>query len=197
MLKKHLGFSLNIVALIFFFPGIYLNMFRLDMEMAASISGSSLLANLINKELSIINTVNELWQDQRLFVAALIFIFSICIPLIKTSLLSIAYLTKKQKWETKLVKFVTNIGKWSMADVFVVAVFLAILSTNHGDTNNAQQVSIFGFKIMIEISTQTMSNVGLGFYYFCAYCFVSMLGSQLYLSHIQQTNAEQNVTMRN
>lgn len=183
MLKKHLGFSLNIIALGIFFPGIFLTMFTLNMEMAANISGSPITSNLINKELSIVTTIEELWRDQRTLVALLILFFSVCIPLLKTLLLTLAYFTKRSAIEHKLVKFVSIIGKWSMADVFVVAVFLAILSTNHGDTSNVQQFNIFGFKIALEISSQTMSAVGQGFYFFTAYCIVSMIGTQLFLSY--------------
>jgi len=179
VLIKHLGFGLNIIALGLFFPGILLTMFSLNMDMAANMSGSSLTANLINKDLSILATVEELWQHDRLLVAALIFIFSVCIPLLKALLLSVAYFIKPPSRAGRLVNFVAAIGKWSMADVFVVAVFLAVLSTNHADTATTQQYSILGFKIALDLSTETLSAVGEGFYYFTAYCFVSLLARQL------------------
>ena len=185
MYKKHLGFALNIVALGLFFPGILLTMFTFNMEMAANISGSSLTSSLIDKELSIITTVKELWEDQRLLVAALIFAFSICIPLLKTLLLCIAYFTKSLQVEKRLIKFVGAIGKWSMADVFVIAIFLAIMSTNHAETSNSEQLSVFGFKIAFEVSTQTLSAAGEGFYYFTAYCVLSLIGTQLASSAIK------------
>ena len=179
MYKKHLGFAFNIVALGMFFPGILLTMFSFNMEMAANISGSALTSSLIDKELSIMATISELWEDQRLLVAALIFAFSVCIPLLKTILVCFAYFTKSLKVEKRLINFVGTIGKWSMADVFVIAIFLAIMSTNHADTSNSEQLSVFGFKIALDISTQTLSAAGEGFYYFTAYCVLSLIGSQL------------------
>lgn len=179
MYKKHLGFAFNIIALGLFFPGILFTMFSFNMEMAANVGSSALTSSLINKELSIIATVKELWEDQRLLVAALIFVFSVCIPLLKTILLCVAYFTKKYQVEKRLIGFVSAIGKWSMADVFVIAIFLAIMSTNHADTSTAEQLSMFGFKINIDISTQTLSAAGEGFYYFTAYCLLSLIGTQL------------------
>jgi uncharacterized paraquat-inducible protein A len=179
MYKKHIGFAFNIVALGLFFPGILLTMFSFNMEMAANISGSALNSSLIDKELSIMATISELWDDQRLLVAALIFAFSVCIPLLKTVLVCFAYFTKSLQVEKKLIKFVGAIGKWSMADVFVIAIFLAIMSTNHADTNSLEQLSVFGFKIALDISTQTLSAAGEGFYYFTAYCLLSLIGTQL------------------
>ena len=132
-------------------------------------------------------TVQDLWADQRLLVAGLIFLFSVCIPLFKTTLVTIAYIKKNTQVEKRLMSLVSGIGKWSMADVFVVAVFLAILSTNHAETMNTSQMSLFGFKIGIDISSQTLSSIGEGFYYFTGYCFLSLFGTQLTMSALKDT----------
>lgn len=180
VLNKHIGFYLNVLALVLFVPGILLPMFSLDMAMTAAVSGSEFTTDIVNKQLSLIGTVKELWQDQRTFVAILIFAFSVCIPIFKSVLLLIAYLKKNTSLERRLVNFVGAIGKWSMADVFVVAIFLAVLSTNHAETATTHQLSMFGFKINIEMSSETLSAAGEGFYYFAAYCLVSLIACQLY-----------------
>ncbi|MEW6981659.1 paraquat-inducible protein A [Colwelliaceae bacterium 6471] len=176
-MKKHIGFGFNIIAILLFIPGILLPMFSLSMEMTAKVSASSLSSDLIDKELSLIATIQELWQDERFMVAMLIFLFSICIPIVKTLLVSISYAKKHTEAERKILAFVSKIGKWSMADVFVVAIFLAVLSTNHAETTNGQQLSILGFRMDLLISSETLSTVGLGFYYFTAYCILSLLGT--------------------
>ena len=187
MIKKHIGFSLNMLALSLFIPGIILPMFSLTMEMTANISGSNLSSDFINKELSLLTTIQELWQDDRILVATLIMIFSICIPLIKTCLVSWAYYKKNTEIEGEIINFVAKIGKWSMADVFVVAIFLAVFSTNHAETVNSKQISVFNFKLNLLISSETLSVVGVGFYCFTAYCLLSLLGTQIsqtYIPHI-------------
>lgn len=180
--KHHLGFGLNMLALGLFFPGIFMVMFEFDMQMMVLLSNSELTAPLVGKELSIMATVQNLWQEERLLVAVLIFVFSVCIPLIKTVIISIAYFVKEQTVANKLVNFVNIIGKWSMADVFVVAIFLAVLSTNHGETASIKTFSVFGFNLTVQISSQTLSQVGAGFYYFTGYCMLSLLGTQLMTS---------------
>ncbi|MGS2721458.1 paraquat-inducible protein A [Paraglaciecola aestuariivivens] len=192
MYKKHLGFSLNILALGLFFPGILLTMFSFNMEMMANLSSSSFTSTLVNKELSIMATVKELWQDQRIIVAMAIFVFSVAIPLLKSLLVAISYFCQSLAWEKRLLAFVSTIGKWSMADVFVVAIFLAVLSTNHAQTQNTEQFSVFGFSLSIDISSQTLSNAGQGFYYFLAYCLVSLLGTHLAHSAVKQRVADSN-----
>lgn len=184
-MRRHFGFFLNIAALGLFFPGILLPMFSMNMEMIAAILSTELSSILVDKELSIMATVDDLWHDDRLLVATLIFLFSVCIPLLKTTLVTLAYFTKGTSVERNLVGFVAVIGKWSMADVFVVAIFLAILSTNHAETTNIHELSFFGLQMAFEISTQTLSAVGQGFYYFTGYCIVSLIGTHLACSALR------------
>lgn len=178
-MKKHLGFLLNLLAIGLFIPGIFLPMFFLHMDMTATVANASLSSGLLNKQLSLVETVQELYQDDRLLVACLIFFFSICIPLIKSLLVTWAYFKRNTDFERKIYGFVGKIGKWSMADVFVVAIFLAVLSTNHAETADSQQLVMFGFKMDLLISSQTLSAVGQGFYFFVGYCLLSLLASQI------------------
>ena len=71
-----------------------------------------------------------------------------------------------------------------MADVFVVAIFLAVLSTNHAETATQQQLALFGFKLDLIVSSETLSALGAGFYYFTAYCLLSLLGTAISQSSI-------------
>jgi len=188
MIKKKIGFAINLLALFLFVPGIVLPMFSLSMEMTANVSGSNLSSTLIDKELSLVNTIQELFLDDRILVGLLILIFSICIPVLKTIMVSVAFLKREQIIEKKIINFVASIGKWSMADVFVIAIFLAVLSTNHAETTNAQQLALFGFKLNLNISSETLSFVGQGFYYFTAYCLLSLIGTHLYQSALKEKN---------
>lgn len=184
MIKKHLGFLFNLIAISLFIPGVLLPMFSLNMAMTANVSGAKITNTLIDKNLSLLQTIQELWQDERLLVAALIFSFSICIPVVKFILLTIAYIKKHSTLEVTVYKIISKIGKWSMADVFVVAIFLAVLSTNHAETATQQKMAIFGFKLDFIVSSETLSALGPGFYYFTCYCLLSLLGTAISSSSI-------------
>jgi len=188
MMRTHFGFYLNLIAILLFIPGVLLPMFALNMDVSANISGPALTSELVNKELSLLTTIQELWQHDRLLVAGLIFIFSICIPLLKTCLVAWSYFKRNTQIERRIIGFVGAIGKWSMADVFVVAIFLAVLSTNHAETANQQSLSIMGFKLNIMISSETISSVGHGFYFFIAYCLLSLIGTQLSQSGLNKAS---------
>ncbi|MCU4676114.1 paraquat-inducible protein A [Catenovulum sp. 2E275] len=179
MYQKHLGFIFNIIAIALFVPGIILPMISINMEMTANMAQSALSSTLVNKELSILATVQDLFYDDRLLVAFLILFFSVIVPVLKTSLLCSTYFVKNPQTEQTIISWLNSIGKWSMADVFVVAIFLAILSTNHAETANQQSFALFGFKLDLIISSQTLSAAGAGFYYFTGYCLLSLLGTHL------------------
>ena len=104
--------------------------------------------------------------------------------MIKFLLLSLAYAKKNSTLEARIYNIIGKIGKWSMADVFVVAIFLAMLSTNHADTATQQQLAMFGFKLDLLISSETLSALGDGFYYFTSYCLLSLLGTSISQSSI-------------
>lgn len=190
MIQKHIGFAINVIAIGLFVPGIVLSMFTLNMSMGVDISGSVLSSELLAKDLSILGTVRELWQQDRILVAFLIFAFSVLIPITKTILVAVVYFCRDQYLAKKIIAFVAGIGKWSMADVFVVAVFLAVLSTNQADTAEQYQVSFFGMNIAFELATEILSDVGEGFYYFVAYCLLSLLGTQLIFSGVNRKPRE-------
>ncbi|BDX05232.1 paraquat-inducible protein A [Planctobacterium marinum] len=185
-MKQNIGFILNILALGLFVPGIMLPIFSMNMEMQADLGSSALSTALIDKELSILGTVTELWNEQRYLVGFLILFFSVVVPLLKTSLVTVARIIRSQETKQKLLSFVTSIGKWSMADVFVVAIFLAVLSTDHASTTSTEQINMGLFKITFELSSQTLSNVGLGFWFFTAYCLISLAGTQLFYRGVKQ-----------
>jgi uncharacterized paraquat-inducible protein A len=79
------------------------------------------------------------------------------IPVLKVFSLLVVSLFIESKFAHGLIHFFKMIGKWSMVDVFVVAVFLVYLTANKGDISRAE--------------------VEMGLYYFLAYVIVSMLVS--------------------
>ena len=109
------------------------------------------------------------------FVAVLIFSFSIVVPVIKLTASLFVLYSKRLASNKIFVWLVQNISKWSMADVFVVAIFLATLG--YKSMINQQMGMLTGSEhITGVIDTQT-SSVQLGFYFFLAYCLVSIATS--------------------
>jgi len=118
-----------------------------------------------NKTNSILSTARELYENNHAPVAGLILLFSVGVPLIKALLLLFAHLPFRQTVKRRLLWISAATSKWSMADVFVVAIFVAYLAAN----------GIKESRALVDFS----SELGSGFYYFLAYCLLSILATQL------------------
>lgn len=114
--------------------------------------------DLFEQTRSIIGSIRTLHESGNDFVAGLILLFSVVVPLVKGILLLAVLLLKAPVVRYRLFAFVRNISKWAMADVFVVGVYVAYLSAKATDALDA--------------------TLGRGFYFFVGYCLVSLLALQ-------------------
>lgn len=130
---------------------------------------------VFSKSRSIIGTVEELYSSGNPLVAFLIALFSIVIPAVKLTLLLYTSLAAKSRASRSIDKFEKAIGKWSMADVFVIAIMVAYLAAVA--SNDMEEL----FSLEAEFSS--------GFYYFLGYCLLSIMASQLLTVRKTQTPA--------
>ena len=115
-------------------------------------------AELFSQTRSIVQTVKSLHESGDNFVAGLILLFSVIVPVGKGILLITVMLLKNATAKLRIFKFVGAISKWSMADVFVVGVFVAFLAAKANSNLDAK--------------------LETGFYYFAAYCLLSIASHQ-------------------
>jgi paraquat-inducible protein A len=81
---------------------------------------------------TIVGGVIELWQMGSWYIAMVVFVASVFVPVFKIALLStLVYLTQRKsalglRRRTRLYRLVESIGQWSMLDVFVVILLAAL-----------------------------------------------------------------------
>ncbi len=155
-IRNIIALLLIIASLVCLYPGLVKPILSINIGVDLPIVGS---LQLHDTKQSIIDTIRTLHRGNNTFVAILILFFSVVIPVVKALLLLLALFIKKQGVRSKLHKFVSLIGKWSMADVFVVGVMIAFLATRSDDNIDAA--------------------LHEGFYYFLAYCLISILSYQI------------------
>ncbi|MFT5337666.1 MAG: hypothetical protein ACI9YL_001671 [Luteibaculaceae bacterium] len=168
----------------FLFLGIFLPMIEIDArisEMKFNLLGEPLEfldQVLFYKCKSIINVVEVMLSQGKIdlfFVGSLVLTFSVLFPLSK--LISIVFYATSDRLKNNPVInwFVFKTGKWSMADVMVVAIFMAfigfsgILSEQLGQIENIAP--------NLKILTTNESHLEFGFYTFTAFVLISMLCS--------------------
>ncbi len=125
---------------------------------------------------SIVSSVDRLYEVGSPVPATLILLFSVVVPLSKAALVASALFMADAVRRRRTLWFVETIAKWSMADVFVVALFIAYLAaqasqTAPGDPNAGPPIVAF------------TAHFGPGFYWFAAYCLFS-LASQQYTARL-------------
>ena len=148
-------------------PSIVVNMVDMVVQ-GLDVSGT---VNAFDKTRSIIGTAQELYVNGHLPVAALIIIFSVGVPLLKALLLLIVQFPIQAKLRSGLLIVSNAISKWSMADVFVIAIFIAYLAGN----------GIQESKGLVDFN----ASLGTGFWFFLGYCLASILGTQLLTSAVK------------
>ena len=109
---------------------------------------------------SVDSIIGLLFKDKNYGVAWAVLCFSVLFPLFKILLtLLLVYIPKLRKVKT-FAMILSIIGKWSMADIFVAAVFLAYFSFHNMNAG---------------IETSSQSLIGLDF--FLGYAIISIIAS--------------------
>jgi paraquat-inducible protein A len=81
---------------------------------------------LFENQISVYQGLIVLWQSSELFLFLILFVFTVIFPFVKINALLAVWLYPKldQEHARKLFAFVASLGKWSMLDVFVVAILV-------------------------------------------------------------------------
>ena len=82
---------------------------------------------------TIISGVIKLWQDGAWDLALIVFVASVVVPILKIGVIGFLALSVQFRWRvqmverTRLYRLVEQIGHWSMLDIFVVALLVALV----------------------------------------------------------------------
>lgn len=120
--------------------------------------------NIFDKTRSVLGTMEDLISTGNVFVGFLIGLFAVIVPVSKLILLGTAAVVRGNH-KRLLRKMSGIISKWSMSDVFVMAILVGYLAGNATKSSGD--------------AVQMGAELGPGFYFFTAYCFCSIFSSQL------------------
>jgi hypothetical protein len=110
-----------------------------------------------------------------ILVGILVLAFSVLFPLSKL-ISSIGYIYSKKLKSSRLIKFlVFKTGKWSMADVMVVAIFMAYIGFEGLISEQLRQLDRLAQSMSVLTTNQT--NLQVGFYMFTSFVILSLLVS--------------------
>ena len=125
---------------------------------SASVTFMGRTIEIFQQTRTILESIRELHRSGNDFVAGLVLLFGVIVPLVKGVLLGVVAFWRNPVWRWRVFVFVRSISKWAMADVFAMGVYVAYLAGKASENLDAE--------------------VRVGFYYFVAYCLVSLAALQ-------------------
>ncbi len=114
---------------------------------------------------SILGAVQELARTGHVLVAFLVILFSVIVPVVKGGLVVYGNVGAASPARERASSVANSLSKWSMADVLVIAIFIAFLAARA--TQNSGELVRFD------------ADFGQGFYFFLGYCLLSITSAQL------------------
>ena len=112
---------------------------------------------LFENQISVFQGLIVLWKASELFLFLILFVFTVCFPFVKINALLALWLypglTADQA--RNFFKFVAHLGKWSMLDVFVVAIL--VLTVKSGGLASVKVQSGFFLFFLSVMLTQFAS----------------------------------------
>jgi hypothetical protein len=144
---------------------------KLGPQISASLQKNMSEVEVYEQTRSIVGSVQRLYEVGSPVPATLILLFSVIVPVGKGVLVAWATFMADGPRRRRTLAFVETIAKWSMADVFVVALFIAYLAAQASATPTTGPDSA---PALIAFT----ARFGPGFYWFAAYCLFSLATQQ-------------------
>lgn len=183
-LTKHEFFVLTLLTVCFLATGLLLPMIEIDArvsEMNFLLLGEPIHFEdqiLYYKNKSILEVVEVMIFEKRfdlMVVGFLVLLFSVLFPLAKL-ISSVFYVYSKKIRQSGFVKFlIFRTGKWSMADVMVIAIFMAFIGFSGILREQLQQIEIHSENL--DLLTTNASRLQVGFFTFLSFAILGLLVS--------------------
>ncbi|KIM06605.1 MAG: hypothetical protein KU38_12635 [Sulfurovum sp. FS08-3] len=141
--------SITLIALIALSVGIFAPIMIMSIYKNVDILGD---ITLTAQSKSLYGTLDTLLGSGEYAVGGFLLLFSIIFPLLKNLSLIFVSLFLQSSFAHKVVHFFKLLGKWSMADVFVVATLLVFLSSGDGTSHAEIEVGLYFFMIYVIVS---------------------------------------------
>lgn len=121
-----------------------------------------------NSSYSVCEGVVALWKSNEVLLAVVLFFFSIVFPIVKLAALAIIwFMALPEAQRVRLLGWLEVLGKWSMLDVFVVAILIVLVKLGP----------------LVKIEPRD------GVYFFCAAIIASML-TTMYVNRVAHAHLD-------
>jgi paraquat-inducible protein A len=103
----------------------------------------------VEKEVTLLSSIRLLLENDERFLGTIIFLFTILFPLFKYVLLFLSLLIKEKTQISRLSRWMSAISKWSMLDVYIVALLLLNMKFDSRIVNMELKEGVIWFSLSI------------------------------------------------
>jgi hypothetical protein len=146
---------------------------EIDDELSVAVEGR---VYFMYQNKSIMQLISLLYNSGSYIIAGIIVFFSLIFPITKLVSSIFVFLTPGSEFSRKAIIVIEKLGKWSMADVFVVSIFLAYFSFANMQTG---------------VDTNATTLVGL--YFFLAFVILSILSGVFLKKVVIEASNQKNI----
>jgi hypothetical protein len=102
----------------------------------------------------LLGIIKSLFADGSFFLGIIIFLFSVVFPMLKIVLCAVALISfQKTDAKDKIIKAIGYVSKWSMADVFIVAVIIVMFKAKGFNFKFTAEPGIYFYAISAILSS--------------------------------------------
>jgi len=159
--RGDVGYALISISLVSLILGLITPILSIEASKELPIIGETVLQF---QSKGIISSIFSLIEHNNLWIAILLLIFSVVVPIAKTAVVFLTLFARTHHISVKGLHLSKNMGKWSMADVFVIAIIVVFFSS--------------------EQESLTKAEIQSGLWFFANYVVMSLIGTQLVAKHI-------------
>ncbi len=126
---------------------------------------------------SIVSGIQNLWKEKNEALAMIVLFFSVIFPVVKlVTLLAVWFVKLTESQRKRILEVLSALGKWSMLDVFVIAIII----------------------VTVKLGALASAKAEQGIYYFAVSIFLAMVASSMesYLAQRASSRKEERLTPR-
>lgn len=109
---------------------------------------------------TILSGIENLWHDKQYFIAFVVFFFSIVFPVVKLAALYVIWFVPMRiEARQRVLHWLSVLGKWSMLDVFIVAVLIVWVKLGVlASANPERGIYFFSISILLAMLATTFET---------------------------------------
>jgi len=148
--KDDLALSMLLISGVCLWVGLSIPILTIESSQVLPVLGKTIFQY---ESKGILGSIKKLFANDNYFLAYLLLAFSVLLPLAKTLSLLVISLLKKLKHKEKIGTWFSHMGKWSMTDVFVVAILVVFFaSSNDSITKSELESGLYFFAFYVILS---------------------------------------------